>query len=187
MKISYDRIRRDYLALLGESPDLLPILEEGEESAVLTLDRQLKARLPDAAVKATLETPPEENDTLKTVTLRALESDAGLRVSVYALPDDFLKLHRLALPDCVEEVRETEPEGTLRRRLGANAPRWMACSRHPMVTLEGSPEGARLRVYGSVAVSATLTYAPRPSFDGESLEIAKGAERRLLKELCNML
>lgn len=57
MNITLNQIVRDFLALRGESPDLLPLLEEGEDSAVLTLSRQVAANIPMAAVDATVSVP----------------------------------------------------------------------------------------------------------------------------------
>lgn len=83
MERQIDGILRDYLALRGESPDLLPVLADGEDSAVLTLADQLKARLLPAAVEATATTP------------EALMGDAARLIVRTAgepyLPRDYLK------------------------------------------------------------------------------------------------
>lgn len=57
MEVSIEKITADYLALRGESPDLLPVLEEGEDSAVLTLAGALLRRIEGAAAAATAMTP----------------------------------------------------------------------------------------------------------------------------------
>ena len=57
MEVTLKRIVRDCLALRGESPDLLPVLEEDEKSAVLTIEDEISVRLPYEAVAATLLTP----------------------------------------------------------------------------------------------------------------------------------
>lgn len=57
MNYKLTKVVSDFLALRGESPDLLPTLEEGEDSAVLTLAARLEAELPAAAIAATVMTP----------------------------------------------------------------------------------------------------------------------------------
>lgn len=80
MRKTLKEVVRDYLTLKGESPDLLPVLEEGEDSAVLTLADALRVRLPAAAAAATVMTPS------------ALLGDVA-RESPLLFPPDFLKHH----------------------------------------------------------------------------------------------
>lgn len=66
MLVKIEQVCRDYLALRGESPDLLPHLEEGEEGAVLTLSRELEVKIKPAAVAAALEVAAHlQHDTVK--------------------------------------------------------------------------------------------------------------------------
>lgn len=181
MTVTFDRICADWLALRGESPDLLPVLEEGEESAVLTLSRRLRVQLFPAAVAATLATDPDCLDETRSATLRS--AGHGDCHTDFALPDDFLRLVAFEAPDLPEAVRETEPEGTLRRHLGAQAPPWMTGRHRPMAVVTRHPGGRTLRVYGCAAVSATVTYTPVPEFDGTSLTISTAAYHRMLRDL----
>ena len=183
MKVSLQRIIEDYLASRGESPDLLPILEEGEESAVLTLSRQLKVSLLPAAIKATLEAPTLHFDELRQANVTPLVDTGGLLV--LRMPDDYLRLYSLRMGDWKEPVRKVEPEGSLRYVLGANAPEWMICSERPMVTEKRDATGITLRVYGSQSMSAPpeLLYVPLPTFDGETLTLQRSVYEGFLKSL----
>ena len=182
MKISFSQICRDYLALRGESPDLLPLLGDGEESAVLTLRDELRVRIPSAAIKATLEACPLSLDELREVVATPLPEAGG--VLVVSMPDDYLKLYSLRMADWKESVRSVEPPGTLRYELGANAPEWMVCADRPMVCEQRNAEGIRLRIFGSrsEAPPGELLYVPIPDFDdGDSLVISASAYRLMLK------
>ena len=183
MDFKIDRIIRDYLALRGESPDLLPVLEEGEDSAVLTLARELTTRLPEAAIKATLATPRLMHDELKKMETKVTPDPAGH--GIIRLPSDYLSFYSLKLKDWKEELTAIEPPDTLRRALGSNAPPWMICSERPMAIEERDSEGLFLKIYGSDAfdLGATLFYAPRPEFDGEILTISQAAYYLMLYEL----
>lgn len=81
MTVKLETIVRDFLAFRGESPDLLPMLEEGEDSAVLTLSRQLEVRLPSEAFAAELMTPSE------------LQGDVARDMPAQGYPADFLKFY----------------------------------------------------------------------------------------------
>lgn len=183
MDYSLDRVIRDFLALRGESPDLLPLLEEGEESAVLTLARELQARLPAAAIEATLAVPPLYLDELKS-------SDGMVKLDmkgygVARMPPDYLKLYSLRMQDWKEPVREVEPMESLRWALGANAPSWMICPHRPMVVEERDADGIFLKIYGSSALSsnASILYVPLPCFDGETLTMSRAAYLKMMQLL----
>lgn len=183
MEVDFSKICRDYLALRGESPDLLPLLEEGEESAVLTLARELEARLLQTAIEATLELPTDLNETVKSLSTY-LKVGSGASAQIH-LPDDYLKFHSLRLADWKEPLYALEPEDSLRRELGSNAPSWMFCSCHPMVTEHRDAEGLCLKIYGSKALEqkAELLYAPRPRYADGVLYIATAAYGLMLKKL----
>lgn len=184
MKISFSQVCRDYLALRGESPDLLPLLEEGEESAVLTLRDELLARLPAMAVKATLETPVLWLDETRTFEGALLVSDGG--VFTARMPADYLRLVSVRMADWKEPLTCPEPPGSLRDALGANAPAWMTCRCRPMVREERDADGISLKIYGSSAGASagtgTIVYAPVPTIDGEWLVISSAAYRRMILE-----
>lgn len=184
MRVTFEELMRDYLALRGESPDLLPRLTDGEDvSAVLTLSRELRAKLPSAAVKATLGTPLIFIDEVKeTQPEMTLDSRGCIQVR---LPDDYLRLYSLRMQDWREPVREPERSDSLRWRLGGNAPEWMCCTEHPMVVEDRDAAGMMLCVYGSEAydMPATLLYVPFPSFDGNVLTISRASYRRIFDEL----
>ena len=174
---------RDYLALRGESPDLLPVLEAGgesAESAVLPIATEFRAKLPKAAIEATLATPRLQLDELRTVSAKFVPD--GFKAAKIRMPDDYLKLYTLKMDDWKEAVTEPEPEGSLRRQLGRRAPAWMVCGENPMVTEERDAEGVYLRVAGSDAFDLpfTLLYVPVPAFDGETLTISKAAYLALM-------
>ena len=174
MKISFEQVCRDYLALRGESPDLLPLLEEGEGSAVLTLTDELRVRLPAAAVAATMETPLFLLD--ETGDATGAECTDRERYLEIRLPDDYLKLHTLLMPDWREPVKRTEPGDSLRWALGAEMPDWMVCRGRPMVVEDSDGEGKLLKVYGTTAARPSkLLYVPRPHFDGTTLTISGAA------------
>ena len=181
MKIPFDRVLVDWLALHGESPELLPLLEEGEDSAVLKIADELRVRIVDMAIKATLETPSVFLDEIVDYHTASLMDSSGV---VLRMPDDYLKLHSLQMEDWKEKVTATEPEDTLRYALGANAPAWMICAERPMVKAERDSEGIALRVYGTRSTSPPLrlTYVPRPAFDGETLRVSAAAYHRLLQQ-----
>lgn len=180
MKITFQQILHDYLALRGESPDLLPLLEEGEESAVLTLRDQLRVELKARAIDATLATPPLWLDDIREITVKPTPERGGL--AVISLPPDYLKFYSLQATDWKEPLMNTEPEESLRRKLGANAPGWMICAENPMAVEENTPEGKQLRVYGSdmPELGLTFRYIPLPYFDGESLIISEAAYSKLI-------
>lgn len=186
MKIAFSQVCRDYLALRGESPDLLPLLEEGEESAVLTLSRELATRLEEAAVEATLSTPTVFLDEIRTVEAECESDTFGRRPAVIIrVPSDYLKLCSLQMADWAEPLREVEPTDSLRWALGGDAPEWMICPKRPMIREERDAKGVFLRVYGSQAadLSARLTYVPAPVFDGETLTVSRSAYLRALSSL----
>lgn len=181
MKISFSQVCRDYLALRGESPDLLPLLEEGEEGSVLTLTDELRVRIQQLAEEAEAAFPRLAHDELRKAACPVHPESTGcLRIR---LPNDYLKLHTLRMSDWNEPVTETEPDGSLRGTLGRNAPKWMACRHNPMVREERDVDGLFLRVYGSTAeeTETELIYVARPYFDGEYLTISRAAYRELLK------
>lgn len=180
MEVKIDDMVRDYLALRGESPDLLPLLEEGEESAVLTLRRKLLASLPAAAAKATVETPRLFLDEVREADVSPEVPQRG--VPRYRMPDDYLMFYSLRMADWSEPVEAVEPEGSLRRGLGARAPLWMVCRERPMVLEERDGDGIVLKVYGSDAfdLPASILYVPRPAVEGDTLRISRGAYWRLL-------
>lgn len=183
MKISIDQVIRDFLALRGESPELLPELAEGEESAVLTLARELRAKIPAAAVKATLETPHLFLDEIRSVVsdFTVVSGNCGLQ----RMPPDYLRLYSLQMADWKEPLRAVEPDGTLRSELGARAPQWMICHERPMVKEQRDTEGICLKVYGSEAfdLPATVFYIPFPEFDGQWLTISRGAYYIMLRSI----
>ena len=183
MKIPFSQICRDYLALRGESPDLLPRLEEEEEYPVLTLRDELMVILLEAAEAAVLQTPSIYLDEIRELTSAPLLDDGG--VMILRMPENYLKLHSLRMADWKEPVREPEPEGSLRSVLGANAPKWMICAERPMVTEHRDAAGISLRVYGtaSVAIPREMLYVPRPEFDGENLSLPGAAYPALLRIL----
>lgn len=170
---------RDYLALRGESPDLLPVLEEGEDSAVLTLRDQLLALLPSLALKATLDTPPLYHDEIRTLEGEITTDRAGY--GILRLPSNYLKLHSLRMNDWKEPLTAVEPPDSLRRHLGAGAPGWMICKENPMVTEASDADGLYLKIYGSDAFDLPfrLLYIPYPECDGETLTISGAAYRKL--------
>lgn len=181
MKIPFSQICRDYLALRGESPGLLPLLEEEEESAVLPIALELEARLLPAAEQATLALMPHQHDELRAAE-PTTEADVSGALRV-RLPDDYLRLHALRMTDWREPLTGPEPSGSLRRALGAHAPAWMICQCHPMVTEEADAHGSFLKVYGSQGQVAEFLYVPRPSFNGETLTISRAAYRPMLQLL----
>ena len=185
MRITIQQVCRDYLALRGESPDLIPELEEGEDSAVLTLRDELLARLEAEAVRATLETPRAFLDEIITAPAQAIATDSAGYLKI-PLPDDYLRLYSLRMADWKEPVYDTEPADSLRWILGANAPKWMICRHRPMAG-EDREAGVRiLKVYGSEATGVrayTLLYVPRPQLDGEELAISRAAYYKMMKNI----
>ena len=165
----------------GESPDLLPLLDEAEESAVLTLHRWLEVQLLNAAIKATLETPRYLLDSVTSApgSLRY----RGDGTATLRLPDDYLALHSLYIEGWREPLTDTEPEGTLRDELRGNAPRWMRCEHNPMAVEGRDEDGRFLTVYGvrEDAEAHTLLYVPLPTLIDGTLTIAAAAYPRLLQ------
>ena len=186
MTLTFNQICRDYLASRGESPDLLPLLDEGEDSAVLTLSDQLRVQLPAMALDATLATPAVFQDEIQAVESIPESVDNG--TLIFRMPDDYLKLHSLKMADWEEDVTEVEPADSLRYALGANAPEWMVCAERPMVKEVRDSLGIALHVYGSrrQGRAEQLLYVPRPAFDGEHLTISRAAYLTLLKNLRNL-
>ena len=180
MQIAFTRVVGDYLALHGESPDLLPELQEGEDSAVLTIERQLRARLLPAAIEATLAVPPESLDTMKSASLAVTSNRAGYCEA--RAPSDYLRIYSLRMADWREPVWRPEEPGSLRHCLGANAPAWMVCPERPMVIEERDHEGVLFKLYATAEpdIPARLRYIPLPVFDGEFLIISQSAYCRLL-------
>lgn len=183
MKVTLKQVYRDYLALAGESPDLLPELGLGEGSAVLQLVDEVGVRLPEAALRATMETAAISADGLREH-MPALLVGTG-RYAIARMPDDYLRLHSLRMRDWREPLTETEPLESLRARLGGGAPAWMFCPRHPMVLEARDTEGVYLKIYGSrqLDVPAELLYVCTPKIDGDQLEIAASAYHRMLEIL----
>ena len=183
MKIEFRKVVRDYLALMGESPGLSPILEEGEDSVVLTLEEELRVRLPALAVEATLITPAEINDEIRLLRPNVLWSDAGM--AEISLPPEFLRFHSLRMMGWRAPVRELEPADTLRDQLRGNAPPWMACKENPLVVLVRDSEGLKLQVFGCDQLSerAELMYIPLPELTDDYLVIGRGAYGKVLELL----
>ena len=175
MKISFTQICREYHALRGESPDLSPLLDEDEYSPVLSIERELGARLLPAAIEATLGTPLPLLDEIRSVTLTPVRREGILCIDA---PKDYLRFISLKLSDNPEPVKRPEREG-LRYSLGASAPPWMITPANPMVTEHPSPESTTLRIYGSAGGPVILTYVPMPEFDGVTLTISRHAYYRL--------
>lgn len=184
MKLKIDRIIRDFLALRGESPDLLPVLGEGEDSAVLTIAEELRVRLLPAAVKAVLTTPLFDiAEVCEAPAVPARDSFGSLSV---ALPDDFLRLHTLQMSDWREPLHCVEPEGTLRSLLGANAPAWMACSERPLVLLRRDDSGPSLRIFGTNSDTIVrLLYVAKPLLTDATLTLPSASYPILLNLLCD--
>ena len=184
MTISLDTLRRDFLALLGESPGLSPILEEDEEAAVLLLEDRIRVNLLPLAIEATLETPLLWLDDIESVDAEAQPSATGsIRIS---LPDNYLRLYSLKLAGWKEAVSDTEPEGSLRCRLGANTPFWMACNENPLVIERRDTRGHYLHVCGVTTAKPVvehLLYVVKPSVSNDTLRISAAAYPRLLDKL----
>lgn len=174
MKISIEDIVRDFLALRGESPDLLPMLGEDEEAPVLTLRRALAARVEAEAIRATLAVDPERIDTVKKVEVSALP---------VRLPGDYLRMLSLRMDDWDEPLRGPEPEDSLRRKLGRNAPAWMTCRHRPMAVERRDSGGLTLEVYGTGVTHGELLYIPRPRFDGARLTVSTAAYREMWSDI----
>lgn len=173
MKVSMTQICRDYLALRGESPELLPLLDNDEqtESAVLTLEEELKVRRPEAAIKATLQTPRIYLDELKAADVTPSHDGPWLKLR---MPSDYLMLYSIRMDDWKESVTAIEPAESLRAQLGANAPAWMVCRHKPMVLQERDAEGIYLKVYGTDSEKAPLEllYVPVPAVKYGNLNIS---------------
>lgn len=183
MRVTIDRLRRDYLALRGESPGLSPILEEGEESGVLMLEELLKVKLIPLAVEATLETPLLWLDEIEAAS-PAVEWTGS--VGRMRLPDDYLQLCSLKMSGWVQPVTRPEPSQTLRARLGARCPDWMACPEHPLVLEGRDAEGKYIivkGVEGKPAEPELLLYVPLPHLTEKKLRISGAAYPRLLEKL----
>lgn len=183
MNVTLERLRRDYLALLGESPGLSPVLEEGEESGVLILEEALRARLLPLAIEATLETPELWLDDIErsdpAVSWRG--STATLR-----LPSDYLRFYLLEMPGWDAPVTSLEPPGSLRARLGTRCPDWMACAKNPLVMEGRDHEGKFLTVKGVEGHPDTpelLLYVPMPRLTDKKLKISGAAYPLLLDKL----
>ena len=184
MKVSLNKVRRDYLALIGESPGLSPILGEGEDSAVLTLEEELSVRLIPAAIKATLECDPVHLDEIAECSPAIEWGDGGS--ARLRLPEDYLRLHTLRMYGWKDSVTRVEPPGTLRDSLRGRAPAWMNCPDNPLVVEERDAAGPFLRVYGCPKATERpeqLLYVPEPCIVGDDLKISKAAYRRMLELL----
>ena len=181
MLVPYEKVRRDFLALRGESPDLLPVLEEGEDSAVLTLDAYLRAALPEMAVKATLQVYEDAQDSLDEIGKFEADIEWNGRVGEVRLPDDYLRLYYLKLEEWCEAVRRVEPKDSLRDRLRGMMPAWMACDHRPMVVEINDEIGKKLRIYGGSRKSrkATVLYIPVPLLSDGGLRISTCAYHNL--------
>ncbi|MCH5214374.1 MAG: hypothetical protein J1E97_04215 [Muribaculaceae bacterium] len=186
MRIPLDQVRRDYLALRGESPELLPELAPGEESPVLTLSEALRVRLLDAAQRATLATSPLLLDEIASAADLTLLVGAGA-FAIARLPSDYLKLHTLRMKDWAEPLLAAEPADSLRARLGSDAPGWMVCRHRPMVVEARDTEGLYLKIYGSrkLDTAAELLYVPRPRIEGDEIVISEAAYQEMLKNLAD--
>lgn len=183
MTVSLDRIRRDYLALLGESPGLSPVLEPGEESGVLELEELLKVRLEALAVEATLATPPLWLDEISRSEPETEWEGGACRLR---LPSDYLRLYSLRMEGWKEDVREPEPAGSLRDRLGMRCPDWMACTDNPLVKEGRDADGPYLMVKGVSGMPSSpelLLYVPKPRLTEKKLRISGAAYPRLLELL----
>ena len=185
MTVTYDRIRRDLLALLGESPGLSPILEEGEESGVLTLEEQLMVLLPSVAVEATLATPRLQLDEIEKASPQ-IEWNATGTAARIPLPADYLKFYSLRMAGWDRAVTEPEKPGTLREGLGAGCPSWMACAENPLV-IEGRGDSGRfltvVGIEGRPDGVEELLYVPLPRLTEKKLRISGAAYPVMLRLL----
>lgn len=183
MKRPLTEIRRDYLALRGESPDLLPQLEEGEYGAVLTLSDELRVKLMERALEATLITPSFlQTDAIQSITPPLLVGRG--KYAIARLPADYLKLHTLMMDDWREPLTTVEREG-LRAELGSAAPDWMICPCRPMVREASDSEGKYLKIYGTRETGrpSELEYIPMPRIEEECLVISSAAYHKMLELL----
>lgn len=186
MKIPYSSVRRDFLALRGESPDLLPVLDDDEQSAVLTLDAFLRAAIPSAAIEATLRADPLSLDEIAVFNGKISWSS---RWGYIEMPADYLKFHYLKLPEWEAGVSSPEPSSSLRFKLGPRLPLWMACDHNPMVVEERTPAGIRLKICGSSRQSVapeSLLYIPLPKLEEEILTISGSAYALMMAALSGL-
>lgn len=185
MRVRIDDLRRDCLALLGESPGLSPVLEEGEESGVLLIEDELRARLLPLAAEATLETPLHWLDEIENCG-NAIQWSEARTDGIIPLPSDYLRLYCLRLEGWRDHVYEPEPPDTLRAQLGARCPDWMACAENPLVVERTGPEGRCLMVKGVTSNPAKpeiFLYIPRPEIERDELRISSAAYPLLLEKL----
>lgn len=164
MTFRYDKIRGDVLALLGESPGLPNLLEEDEESNVLTIDRMLKPHLASCALQATLASDPLFLDEIVDIypDIEWLGDSHGRM----RMPEDFLTLQVLKMTDWGEPLMHLEAEESLRGRLGSRAPGWLVNARRPMAMLRRDGSGLWLYFAGSDSHDGSpelLSYVRRPS------------------------
>lgn len=184
MLIPFEQIKRDFLALKGESPRLSSFLEEGEDSAVLTLEDQLKATVIPAAIKATLETEHIYLDEIEEI-FPGIEWDERGTGKI-RLPADYLALAEICMPDWAEGVNRPEPKDSLRNALRGNAPKWMTCSERPLVIEGRDRKGPFLKIYGSEPIydePEHLSYIPLPRFEGTDLRLSGAAYPAMIQYL----
>ena len=114
MLIPFSKVCHDFLAARGESPDLLPVLEDGEDSAVLTFEAWLRVMLVPKAVEATLAVSPDLLDDITEITLSPTISGKYASAS---LPPDFLRFLSLSIGEIPVPNVEIPDAATLRFRI----------------------------------------------------------------------
>ena len=194
MIVPFSRICHDFLAVRGESPDLLPVLQDGEESAVLTLEAWLRTVLISRAVEATMHTDPSRLEEFGEFTMK---TGKGTGFEFLTPPADFLRFISLSIGENappkttlnkVSDLRfrrrkRDENEGLPDRNNSGGCTFWKERTEPEACIL---PDG-RILIANSGEETAeektvTLRYVPRPFLDSSDLlHISEAAYEEMIK------
>lgn len=192
MIIPFSKVCHDFMAAHGESPDLLPVLQDGEDSAVLTLEAWLRTMLIPKAIEATLQCDLQSLGEYEELTLRPSVNGG---YSILELPDDFLRFISLSIGENPVPLTSVAEAAQIRFRLSKGklpcrglldtSRSSVAASRlsldEPKSSLFLLPDGRLLLDNIAEGSAVTLRYVPKPFLDSSDLlHISEAAYWRLI-------
>ena len=199
MIVPFSKICHDFLAVRGESPDLLPVLQDGEESAVLTLEAWLRTVLISRAVDATLRTDPSRLEEFGEFTMKARKDT---EFEILTPPADFLRFISLSIGENAppKTVLNDITNFRFRRRRKGDKNEGLPDRNNSggiIFRKERTEPDAYILPDGRILIensweetaeekAVTLRYVPRPFLDSSDLlHISEAAYEEMIKEFEN--
>ena len=190
MIVPFSKVCHDFMAAHGESPDLLPVLQDGEDSAVLTLEAWLRTMLIPKAIEATLQCDLKMLGEYEELTLRPSVTGG---FSLLELPDDFLRFVSLSIGENPVPLTSVADPAQIRFRLSKDklpcrglldtSRSSFAAPGEPKSSLYLLPDGRLLLDNIEEGSAVSLRYVPKPFLDSSDLlHISEAAYWRLITD-----